>query len=320
MPDFFISYISADEVWAEWIGWTLEEAGFKVVLQKWDFAAGSNFVLEMQRAAADAKRTIAVLSPDYLTTSRFGAAEWAAAFAGDPDGMKRTLVPVRIRACQADGLLKSIVYVDLVGLDEAAAKQRLLDNLTGTRRKPAARPMFPGAGSPATEHHAFPGSAQTAGTPTSGPRYMPKIRGAVTDVDRRRFIREAFSGTQRRFEQALAELARQNVGVEFDLVPVDATKFTAEIFVSGKSRARCKIWVGGMMGGDDIAYSEGQEILGSNSLNEDLTLSENDGELVLRAMMGGFGGRAAEGLDPQKLSAEDAAEYLWRRFSWGLER
>ena len=33
--------------------------GFEVVLQKWDFAAGSNFVLQMQKAATNAKRTIA---------------------------------------------------------------------------------------------------------------------------------------------------------------------------------------------------------------------------------------------------------------------
>jgi hypothetical protein len=47
MPDFFISYTGSDERWAEWIGWTLEAGGFSVVIQKWDFAAGSNFVLNM---------------------------------------------------------------------------------------------------------------------------------------------------------------------------------------------------------------------------------------------------------------------------------
>jgi len=96
MPDFFISYTAADKAWAEWIGWTLEDAGFSVTLQAWDFVPGSNFALEMQRAAATAPRTIAVLSPDYLK-SRFAAPEWAAAFAQDPEGLKRSLVPVRVR-------------------------------------------------------------------------------------------------------------------------------------------------------------------------------------------------------------------------------
>ncbi len=35
MSDFFVSYTKADEQWAEWIGWVLEEAGFAVTLQAW---------------------------------------------------------------------------------------------------------------------------------------------------------------------------------------------------------------------------------------------------------------------------------------------
>src|SRR5207248_1195254 len=116
--DFFISYTGADRRWAEWIAWTLEEAGFSVVLQAWDFAPGSNFVLEMQQASADASRTIAVLSPDYLK-SHFAASEWAAAFATDPEGLKRRLLPVRVRECELVGLWKTIVHLDLVHLVEA---------------------------------------------------------------------------------------------------------------------------------------------------------------------------------------------------------
>ncbi|MEA3325073.1 MAG: toll/interleukin-1 receptor domain-containing protein [Euryarchaeota archaeon] len=66
MVDFFISYTNADRAWAEWIAWELEENRYTTVLQAWDFRPGSNFVLEMQKAAENASRTIAVLSPDYL--------------------------------------------------------------------------------------------------------------------------------------------------------------------------------------------------------------------------------------------------------------
>src|SRR6266536_1571753 len=83
--DFFISYASADRRWAEWIAWQLEEAGYSIVLHAWDFQAGSNFVLEMDRATRQAERTIAVLSPDYFA-SRFTSAQWTAAFHRDPQG------------------------------------------------------------------------------------------------------------------------------------------------------------------------------------------------------------------------------------------
>ena len=78
MKHFFISYNRADRTWAEWIAWQLEEAGYTTVLQAWDFRPGSNFVLEMQKAAKEAERTIAVLSPDYLK-ALYTQSEWVAA-------------------------------------------------------------------------------------------------------------------------------------------------------------------------------------------------------------------------------------------------
>jgi hypothetical protein len=70
MPDFFISYTSADKDWAEWIGYVLEEENLTVTIQAWDFRPGSNFVLEMQKAAAEATRTILVLLLDGLNDKR----------------------------------------------------------------------------------------------------------------------------------------------------------------------------------------------------------------------------------------------------------
>ena len=113
--DFFISYNKADRAWAEWIAWQVEQAGYKTIVQAWDFRPGSNFVLEMQRAASEAERTIAVLSPDYLT-ALLTQPEWTAAFAKDPTGIKGTLLPVRVRKCDLEGLLPQIVHIDLAGL------------------------------------------------------------------------------------------------------------------------------------------------------------------------------------------------------------
>jgi hypothetical protein len=66
MTDFFLSYTRADRDWAVWIAWVLEAAGFITKNQAWDFGAGSNFIVEMHKASAEAERTIAVLSPEYL--------------------------------------------------------------------------------------------------------------------------------------------------------------------------------------------------------------------------------------------------------------
>jgi len=100
--NFFISYSKADLPWAEWIAWQLEAEGYTTTVQAWDFRPGSNFVHDMQRAAAEAERTIAVLSPDYLA-SLYTQPEWAAAFAQDPTGEKGPLLPVRVGEARLTG-------------------------------------------------------------------------------------------------------------------------------------------------------------------------------------------------------------------------
>ena len=143
MTDFFVSYNSADEAWAEWIAWQLEDAGFSTVIQAWDFGAGENFVLAMQKAATEAERTIAVISPDYVS-AHFTQPEWAAAFVQDPTGTKRQLIPVRVRHVDLAGLWSAIVYIDLVGLGEADARRTLLEQIgTGRRKSPTPFPGTP---------------------------------------------------------------------------------------------------------------------------------------------------------------------------------
>jgi len=140
--DFFISYNNADSSWAEWIAWQLEDAGFTTVIQAWDFRPGSNFILEMQRAATQAKRTIAVISPDYLSAF-FTQPEWAMAFAQDPTGEEGVLLPIRVRQCNLKGLLPQIIYIDLVGLEEFAAREALIAGVRRGRAKPPISPSFP---------------------------------------------------------------------------------------------------------------------------------------------------------------------------------
>src|SRR3712207_541684 len=156
MAEFFVSYTKADQPWAEWIAYTLEANGHSCIIQAWDFRPGTNFVLEMQKAAEKAEHTIAVLSPAYLRTI-FPRPEWAAAFADDPLGLRRKLVPVRVEPCEPEGLLASIVYIDIAGLDEAAAASALLRGLEPGRVKPAAV-AFPGTGGAPPARPRFPGT------------------------------------------------------------------------------------------------------------------------------------------------------------------
>ncbi|WP_131766495.1 toll/interleukin-1 receptor domain-containing protein [Candidatus Protofrankia californiensis] len=145
--DFFVSYTGQDREWAEWISWKLEETGYRVLVQAWDFVAGANWVNTMQLGVTRAARVLPVLSPDCLQHSKFGAAEWQAVWREDPDGERRRVLPVRVRECAPQGLLGGIVYIDLVGPGEKEAKKIVIDgvnaSLTG-RVKTAGPPRFPG--------------------------------------------------------------------------------------------------------------------------------------------------------------------------------
>jgi hypothetical protein len=144
--DFFISYTQADRAWAEWIAWLLEEDGHQVLLQAWDFVAGSHWVQGMRAGVSRSERTIAVLSPDYLA-SEYGTAEWTAAWEADPLGAKRKLLTVRVRECDRPDLLGKVVSTDLFGIAEADARVRLRSMVSSAvtgRAKPAAAPGFPG--------------------------------------------------------------------------------------------------------------------------------------------------------------------------------
>ena len=152
--DFFISYNKADRNWAVWIAWELEEAGYAVIIQEWDFRG--NFILEMDRGHREASRTIAVLSPDYVK-SLFVQPEWAARLAQDPAGSSDRLIPIQVREVELEGLLAQIIHTDLVALDERQARDRLLKRASGQRLKPVEKPGFPGV-RPVGERPSFPGT------------------------------------------------------------------------------------------------------------------------------------------------------------------
>ncbi|HWM92103.1 MAG TPA: toll/interleukin-1 receptor domain-containing protein [Thermoanaerobaculia bacterium] len=143
MKDFFVSFNSADKAWADWIAWMLEEAGYQVVYQPWDFRPGGNFVLEMQKAAGETRKTVVVLTDNYLKAD-YTQPEWAAAFAQDPRGEDRKLIPLRVAPCSPTGLLKPLIYADLVGLPADVAKAAVLTAVSDDRPKPAQQPVFPG--------------------------------------------------------------------------------------------------------------------------------------------------------------------------------
>jgi tetratricopeptide (TPR) repeat protein len=188
--EFFLSFTGADRPWAVWLLAELDAAGYSSVSQLRDFVAGTNFAMEMDQAARRTRRTLGVLSAKALEAP-YVRQEWAQRLATDPTGEQRALVLVRVGPCEPQGLLGPVVYIDLVGLDEAAARARLREELAAAVR--GQRPL------PAEA--AFPG-----GGPAAAEVGRPRFPTALPPVWNLPFRRNpSFTGR----EQALAELAEQ---------------------------------------------------------------------------------------------------------------
>jgi WD40 repeat protein len=143
----FISYAAADEQWAVWAAWQLQEAGYQPRLQAWHSVAGRNFVGWIRRELAAAVYVIVILSPAYLV-SDWCEAELNSALADAVSG-RTLLIPVRVAPCESPELLREIGRISLVDRPEAEARRVLLAGLRAAadgQGTPTTPPPYPGSG------------------------------------------------------------------------------------------------------------------------------------------------------------------------------
>ena len=163
--DFFVSYAGADRAWAEWVAWQLEQAGYSVELDVWDWAAGRNFMTAISDALDRCDRILALFSPTYFDRSRYTTEEWSAAVVHLPGMREGRLVPVRVEEVSAEempAVLRPLISRDVFGVDAEQARRVLLDAVAGPWR-PDGEPVFPGRATPGALLGAsapwFPGGA-----------------------------------------------------------------------------------------------------------------------------------------------------------------
>jgi hypothetical protein len=141
---------------------------------------------------------------------------------------------------------------------------------------------------------------------------LPRIKKSFTQRDRDRFLHEAFEEIKQYFEQALSLLEEQVPEAETDFIPVHNLKFVGRVYIHGNQRHQCKVWLGSMLSSEGIGYTEGNfSIDTDNSYNEMFHVVEDDSELKLGAsfMTHIFSS------EKKVLAKEEAAEYLWQRFT-----
>ncbi|MBW5483448.1 FxSxx-COOH system tetratricopeptide repeat protein [Streptomyces bambusae] len=157
---FFISYAGIDRPWAEWVGWHLERAGHRVVLDVWDWRTGDDFVDHMDRALAGADAVVALFSRAYFDPERWTREERNATVA-----LRSRVIPLALEPLvMADipATLAAKLRKNLHGLGEVAALEALKEAVNGGSR-PDGPPPFPGPGG----RQAPPGGAGAAAGETA---------------------------------------------------------------------------------------------------------------------------------------------------------
>ena len=174
--DFFISYTGRDEKWATWVAARLELAGYRVVLQAWDFGPG-NFLAHMEEAIQQAKRLIPIVSEPYIS-SKWGRQEWTAYW-------KRSdalIIPIQIEDTITPSILQTLQRINLVGLAEQDAGEKLLAKIAELAGPPSHEPLDRRDGGKSR----FPGIPYRISADTAIARHSGEASAPPIPVDRNR--------------------------------------------------------------------------------------------------------------------------------------
>jgi hypothetical protein len=164
----FVSHAGPDVGWAQWVAWRLHYAGHEVELDVWDWGAGDNFVLRMSNAIDRCEVMVAIWSRAYFDQDRFTTGEWSAIIAG-----QGKTVPLRVDQVIPPALLRSLIYRDLFGIDEARARAVLAEAIEGP----------PGPGGPVDFPGTGPSPVNSGGAPVdSGEVRWPETLPSVWNV------------------------------------------------------------------------------------------------------------------------------------------
>jgi len=128
--DVFISYSHVEKDWVRGeLLPHLESARLRVCIDYRDFELGAPIVTEMRRGLTDSRKTLLILTPDYLESAWTGF-EQLMLQTLDPNNRERRLIPLMKEACDLPLEISYLNYLDFVAPDDwELAWSRLLKAL-----------------------------------------------------------------------------------------------------------------------------------------------------------------------------------------------
>lgn len=139
--------------------------------------------------------------------------------------------------------------------------------------------------------------------------------GQASDLQKDDFTRSTFATILDYFEASLETLKEANQGCETRLNKPSEDAFEASIYMNGKRRALCGVFIQNRMGGRGIGIGYSSNGIGDrNSFNENLSLAsgERSSQLKWQALMNVMRHRTE--IDSSEMDPQKAASYLWSLF------
>lgn len=141
---------------------------------------------------------------------------------------------------------------------------------------------------------------------------IPKSKKQFTRRDKDAFLKYSLVIVKTHFHKALSQLEFQNPGVKTKFTDVHDHKFMCNICVNHGIKRQCKIWGRSLLNEYSIAYDDSHISLDNdNSYCEQISVEDDGFQLTLNFL-------SVAMFSEQKfdhLSAQEAAEILWKRFT-----
>lgn len=316
MAKLVFSYSHVDETLRNELEKHLSPLRRQGLIEAWHdrrIVAGQEFDKEIGRHFEEADLVLLLVSPDFINSDYCYDVEMTRAVERHNIG-QAIVIPVILRLCHWHDLPFGKLLAatpdgkpvtQYLSLDEGffhvvSAVKEALKTLPNVA---SAAPAGPSVAAP----------VQLA--VTTAPRSSNlRIKKEFTDSERDRARADCFEFVAKYFANSLEEVMRRNPDIEVNFRRIDANSFDAAIYVSGKRRCGCGIWMGGRSLGGDILFSHSG--VSQNSYNESMSTQDDGYSLGFKPL-----GLAHLGRDDQTLlNYEGVAEYFWEMLIQPLQQ
>lgn len=314
MTRAFISYSHADDALRAELDKHLSLLRRQGLIDLWSdqrIPAGGEFDTHISAELEAADIIILLVSPDFMASDYCYGIEMKRALERHREG-SAAVIPIILRPVDWHsapfGALKALPRDGKPVAKWPTLDDAFLDVVQALRSLLAARPVSTSqTASAPTPANKVPDEAVAIAPsrPRSGTLSLAR---ELKDIDRDRFLDEAFSYIRAYFENSLQDVGGRNPGIAGKLRRISEVGFTATLYRDGSKLAGCYVRISNGFGSDrSIGYS-GNDSAQDNSYNEMLSVEADRHTLYLKSMMGNWSASAS------KLTHEGAAEQLWQLF------